>query len=144
LTTEHSSTILETVSALAEPRDVLRVLESATPLSVRSLRPERLELEVESAGPAAVIVTQLADPQWQARWSGSQGDRPARIVPVFAGRGEHGWQALTVPGPGRWTLHLEYVARDVQFGLIVSGLSFLVFTATWAFLRPGRPLEKAD
>jgi hypothetical protein len=134
LTSGQSPTILETTPG--EPGAVLRVIESARPLDVRSARPERLRVTVEATGPAAVVLSQLADPQWQGSWIGPGGERPATIVPVFARPGERGWQALTVPGPGRWTLQLEYRARDVQEGLIVSGLSFLI--GLGVFLRAGR------
>ena len=143
LTSDESPTILET--AKGEPDVVLRVFQSAKPLAIRSPRPERLDVTVEAGGPAALVVTQLADPQWQARWIGPDGrERPAAIVPVFVRPGEHGWQAVTLPGPGRWTLQMEYVARDVQLGLIVSGLSFLVLIGLGVFLRPGRHPVKAD
>jgi hypothetical protein len=134
LTAERSPTILE--SAPAEPSAVWRVLEGAEPLEVKTLRPERLEVTVEAVDRAAVIVSQLADPQWQARWVGNGGAKPAVIVPVFAGRGEHGWQAVELPGPGRWTLHLEYVASDVRIGLMASGLSWLA--AVLIFIGSGR------
>jgi hypothetical protein len=137
LTTNRSPTILETAGG--EPDAVLRVLEPAKRLPVRTVRPERLDVTVEAHGPAAVVVTQLADPQWQARWVGYDGgDRPAAIAPAFVRHGEHGWQAVTVPGPGRWTLQMEYIARDVQAGLIVSGVSFLVLIGLGVFLRPRR------
>jgi hypothetical protein len=104
-------------------------------------RPERLEVTVEAEGPAAVVLSQLADPQWRGRWVGPAGEGPATIVPVFVGPEERGWQALTLPGPGRWTLRLEYRARDVQEGLIVSGLSFLI--GLGVFLRAGpNPLRE--
>ena len=133
------------LEAAGEPVAVLRVLATAKPLEARSPRPERLDVTVAADGPAMVVVTQLADPQWQGHWIGPDGrERPAPIVPVFKRPGEHGWQAVTIPGPGRWTLRMEYVALDVQAGLLVSGVSFLVLIGLGIFLRPGRPPVKAD
>jgi hypothetical protein len=118
---------------------VLEVFESARPLTVQSTRPERLDVTVDVEGErdASVLITQLADPQWEGRWISSEGrERPAQIRPVFRTTGEFGWQAVDVPGPGRWTLHLEYGARDVHMGLIVSGVSFLVLVGLGVVLRP--------
>jgi hypothetical protein len=135
--------------AILDPRQtelevVAGVLKSAIPLDLRTLTPEQLELKVESDGPAAVIVSQLSDPQWQARWIGSDGrQRPVPILPAFTGPSGYGWQFIGVPFPGRWTLRLEYVARDVQAGLIISGVSFLVLIGLAIVLRPRHPPVKA-
>jgi hypothetical protein len=127
-----------------EAEQVFGVLKSAMPLDLRTQTPERLELNVDAPGPAAVIVTQLFDPQWQGRWIGPDGrERPAPVVPVFKSLESYGWQMIHVPGPGRWTLRLEYVARDVQAGLIISGLSFLVLIGLAVVLWPGRPSQEA-
>jgi hypothetical protein len=142
LTQDGLPTILRTADDELEA--ATGVLEKATPLELRGAIPERLELNLDTSGPAAVIVTQLFDPQWQGRWIGPDGrERPAAVLPVFKSRESHGWQMIDVPGPGRWTLHLEYVARDVQAGLIISGVSFLVLIGLAILLRPGRPSLKA-
>jgi hypothetical protein len=128
----------------AELEQVDGVLKSARPLDLRAQTPERLEVDVEAGGPAAVIVAQLSDPQWQARWiDPGRGEQQAPVRPVFTDRSGYGWQAVDVPGPGRWTLRLEYVARDVQAGLIISGVSFLVLAGLAILLRPERPRLKA-
>ena len=57
-------------SSAGDPGDVLAVLDDALPLEIRLARPERLELDVRAEGPAVVIVSQLADPQWRAHWEG--------------------------------------------------------------------------
>jgi hypothetical protein len=132
-------------SAQDEPEAVARVLEKATPLERRGEVPERIELSVDASAGAAVIVTQLFDPQWRGRWIGADGRaQRATVLPVFMSREGHGWQRIDVPGPGRWTLHLEYVARDVQAGLLISGLSFLVLIGLAFVLRSGRRSLKAD
>jgi hypothetical protein len=137
LTDGDSLTILETAGA--EPGTVIRVLEGARPLEAVAPRPERLDVAVAVEGPAAVVVSQLADPQWRARWIGPDGvERPAAVRPVFAGPREHGWQAAVVPGPGRWSLRMEYDARDVAMGQLVSGTSLLALIGLAVMLR-GRP-----
>jgi hypothetical protein len=142
LTPDRMPTILDT--ARGEPEPLARVLESASPLELRSHVPERLELNVDIRGSATVIVSQLFDPQWQGRWVASDGQQqPAAVRRVFKNPGGNGWQMIDVPGPGRWTLRLEYVARDAQAGLTISGVSFLVLLGLAILLRPGRPPVKA-
>jgi hypothetical protein len=89
-----------------------------------------MNVSVEADAPGWVIVTQLADPQWRARWldRNGRGELRAEILPTFRRSGsEGGWQRVWVPGPGRWRLHLEYVATDVITGLAISGASWLVW-----------------
>jgi len=114
-------------SSAGDPGDVLAVLDQALPLKIRSSRPERLELDVHAEGPAVVIVSQLADPQWRASWKGRGGVNTATVARVFGGRrpGEGAWQAVEIPGPGAWTLRMGYDDRDVRTGLAVS-------VAAWA------------
>ncbi|MDR3637266.1 MAG: hypothetical protein P4L84_25905 [Isosphaeraceae bacterium] len=117
------------LGAFDSPNDevgkVLALFKQATPLVWRSIAPTRVEVNVESKGPDVVIVSQLADPQWRARWVGKTGERDAEIRAVFRAPGQGGWQAIRVPEPGTWTLRLEYDARDVRQGLAVSGVSWL-------------------
>jgi hypothetical protein len=74
-----------------------------------------------------VIISQLAHPQWRARWRKGQGGvNEASIARVFGGRrpGEGAWQAVAVPGPGAWTLRMDYDDRDVRTGLAVSAAAW--------------------
>jgi hypothetical protein len=117
------------------PGPLLELFDQASPLRAEARSSQRLEVTVEGSAGDWVIVTQLADPQWQARWTSrdGQGDR-AEILPTFQREQSlGGWQRVQVPGTGRWTLHLEYVASDVTRGLIISGVSWLV----WGFLLAG-------
>ena len=118
---------------MTDPFVLLDRLRTATPLSSRSDVPERAEVEVTvvDPGPSMVVLSSTFDPEWRAWWSGPSGERrPAEVARVLGG-----WQGVTVPEPGRWTLHLEYPGRAVWVGLWVSALSW----GSWAlvYLRPG-------
>ena len=83
-------------------------------LAVESARPGGMDHFRAGQSPAWVIVSQLADPQWTARWIGEdgQGNVAGKILPAFRKESQPGgWQCLAVPAPGRWTLRLEYDAR---------------------------------
>jgi len=111
-----------------DPREILAVLRGAQPLATESARPEEWTISVSAGEPAWVIVPQLADPQWKARWIelDGQGDGHAEILPTFRKNGEPGgWQRVQVPAPGRWTLRLEYEARDVALGLAISTVAWM-------------------
>jgi hypothetical protein len=137
LTVDVRAKILEPWSG--DPAEIIGALGRAMPLETRSLSPERLEVDVQSKGPALVVVSQLADPQWRATWSSRDGGRPAEVFRAFGRPGRGAWQALRVPEPGVWTLRLDYDARDLREGMALSGLSWVGWTA--AFLRWGRPRD---
>jgi hypothetical protein len=105
------------------------------PLPWSSDVPERLTVEMphESGAGSWVIVTQLHDPGWCGEWVDPDGTRAATVVPAFrtlpASSG--GWQAIKVPGPGRWTLRLWYEGRAAWRGLAASGVAWAVWTGLW-------------
>jgi hypothetical protein len=112
------------------PEDVLAAFRQAMPLTYRSPVPEQVEIDVETAGPGFVIITQLAHPNWSARWVRPSGEeRGAAITPIFNSPGELGWQAVAVPQTRdkRLTLKLTYSGHDVTQGLIVSAMAWLVW-----------------
>ncbi len=112
---------------------LLRILARATPLELASDGPLRQEVSVNAPGAGWLLITQLADPQWRGRWTGvgGTGSLDADIKPTFRRRrGDGGWQRIPVPGPGRWTLNLEYDAADVRQGLALSAGAWLA----WACL----------
>ncbi|MGO9811699.1 MAG: hypothetical protein ACLP53_13110, partial [Isosphaeraceae bacterium] len=128
LTAVSRPAMLEIWAGGLEP--LLELFDQAAPLREESRGAQFMDVSVDADAPGWVIVTQLADPQWRARWldRSSQGEFPAEILPTFRrNRGEGGWQRVRVPGPGRWTLHLEYVASDVAWGLAISSASWLVW-----------------
>jgi len=113
-----------------DPRVILAVLRRAQPLAAESSRPEEWTISMTVDEPAWVIVSQLADPQWRARWVGPNDPRTGEqdILPTFRRIGETGgWQRVKVPAPGNWTLRLEYDARDVADGLAYSTVAWMAW-----------------
>jgi hypothetical protein len=111
-----------------DARVILRVIENARPLVTESRKPEKMTLWVEAAAQGWVILSQLADPQWKARWSNA--DRPwesdARIRPIFRRKDERGgWQCIEVPAPGHWILRLEYEAEEAAVGMGISVIAWV-------------------
>jgi len=111
-----------------DPRDILKVIDSAEPLESEAEQPDEWTISVGTDDPAWVIVSLLADPQWTALWVGrdQQGVFAAESLPAF-GRvlNPGGWQRIAVPGSGRWTLRLKYDARDVAEGAMISTIAWL-------------------
>ena len=111
-----------------DPRDDPGDPRHRRAIGVESARPEEWTISVATDDPAWVIVSQLADPQWTARWIGldGQGVLTAEILPAFRrGSRPGGWQCIAVPASGRWTLRLEYDARDVAEGAAISTVAWL-------------------
>ncbi|MFI5457459.1 MAG: hypothetical protein ACHRXM_18605 [Isosphaerales bacterium] len=120
-----------------DPREILAILRGAQPLASTSSRPEEWTISVTADEPAWVIVSQLADPQWRARWVDRDGPwaNEKEILPTFRKRGEAGgWQRIAVPAPGRWTLRLEYDARDVAMGLAISTVAWMAWMTAAVFV----------
>ena len=102
-----------------DPQEILAIFDGAQPLDAECSRPEEWTISVDDGEWGWVIVSQLADPQWQAHWIGldGQGEYDVPILPTFRKENEPGgWQRVEVPGPGRWTLRLNYDAHDVVDG----------------------------
>jgi hypothetical protein len=111
---------------------LLRLFDGATPLTVHRLESSQVVVTVDAPGEGYVLITQLADPQWRGSWTGAgqAGSLEAEILPTFRRRpGDGGWQRVRVPGPGHWTLRLEYDASDVRQGLAISAAAWLAWTA---------------
>ena len=133
-----------------DPRDVLKIIESAEPLESESVRPDELSISVSTDEPGWVIVSQLADPQWTALWIGldDQGTFAGDILPAFRkGLEPGGWQRIPVPASGRWTLRLRYDARDVEEGAVISTIAWLswimaAFSVTIQYRRGGRSPDR--
>jgi len=140
LTPDRSGAILGTWSGKAG--DVLAALADAAPLELRRGEPGAASVALTTEGPALVLISQLADPQWEAVWTGPGGDRPALVRRAFGQPGRGAWQAVEVPGPGRWTLRLRYRASDVLTGLVVSALAAAAGLGLAWFHRRNGPIER--
>ena len=128
LTAVSRPAMLESWAGDLDP--LLELFDRAAPLRAESHGAQLRDVSVDADTPGWVIITQLADPQWRARWLDRSGQEelPAEILPTFRrSDSEGGWQRVRVPGPGRWTLHLEYVATDVTQGLAISSASWLAW-----------------
>ena len=112
-----------------DPRDILPLFARAEPLMVVRSRPEDLTIMVQADQPGWVIVSQLDDPQWSARWSSveGEGDYDWEILPAFRKPGETagGWQHIKVPFNGRWSLRLTYEPRDIVEGTAISIMAWV-------------------
>ena len=106
---------------------LLNLFDRAEPLKAESPRPEEWTIQVWTREPGWVIVSQLYDPQWRARWIGmeGQGEADTLILPAFRRWGEPGgWQRVEIPGEGLWLLHLEYDPRDAAEGAAISTIAW--------------------
>ena len=121
-----------------ELQEILAIFDGAEPLVAECSRPEEWTISVDDGERGWVIVSQLADPQWKARWIGldGQGEYDGDILPAFRkGAEPGGWQRVEVPGPGRWTLRLEYDARDVAEGVAISTIAWVSWILVGGFGR---------
>jgi hypothetical protein len=119
------------------PSVVLDAMADARPLSFSRADPEHCRVKVSVEGPAIVVISQLADPQWRATWSGTGGESPATIHRAFGKPGQGAWQAVEVPGSGDWELKVDYRGDDVWQGLLVSAVALVGWVVLW--IRGGIP-----
>jgi hypothetical protein len=118
-------------------REILAILDEAEPLESHVLSPGEWTIAVASDDPAWVIISQLADPQWKARWIGldGQGEREGEILQAFSPESRPGgWQRVAVPASGRWTLRLEYEAVDVAEGAAISTIAWISWMMAAGFM----------
>jgi hypothetical protein len=142
LTPARSAAILSERAGQPQAPEVLAALRGASPLELLRPDPERRELRVVATGPSLVVISELADPQWEAFWSGDGGDRVGEVRRAFGVAGQGAWQAVEVPGAGSWRLRLRYRARDVQLGLTVSALSLVAWAV--GLFRFGRERRRSS
>ena len=119
---------LRELDAMGDPFAIGDRFRTAIPLPYRSEAPERVEVEVKvfDANRSMVILSTTFDPEWRGWWlDESEARRPAAVVRVLGG-----WQGVEVPGPGKWTLHLEYPGRAVWLGLAIA-------STAWSFWLMG-------
>jgi hypothetical protein len=105
---------------------------------LRTEVPERLEIAINTDGPAIVLITQLDDPEWHARLIGPDGERSTRVDRLFGDR-LAGWQGVDIPRSGRWRLILTYQGRGALRGLAISVVAWSAWVlAYWWFGRKSR------
>ncbi len=114
-----------------DPSEVLSILEGSQPLAFDRPSGELCVFRVHTEASAMILISQLADPEWQAVWRGLEGERVGTITRAFGRANQGAWQLVQVPGPGDWTLRISYRGRDVYVGLIISAISWLVFAGLY-------------
>ncbi len=138
LTGESRAAILGVWSG--NPSRVLDALRGAAPLDVLAADAGHREVRFRCDGPALVVLSELADPQWHAGFVTPGGARrPTPLLRAFGRSNQGAWQAVQVSGRGNWTLRLRYRAYDVEQGLAVSGAAWTLLA--WLWLRRGRGPE---
>jgi hypothetical protein len=121
---------------------VLPVIANARPCDFRSDRPEHVRVELETGEPGVIILSRLHDPLWRATLERGGIRQTATVDRVFGTRGAGAWQAITLPGAGRWTVDLVYSGSDVWLGLAVSGAAWVIWGAL--FWRAHRAATTTD
>jgi hypothetical protein len=77
------------------------------------------------------MISQWADPSWQAELKNENGKAISSPIIPLAG----GWQAIKIPGPGRWTLGLSYKSAQFSRLLFFSGAGWCAAVAGLFFLK---------
>lgn len=93
--------------------------------SITKVRPHRIELAVEAAAPAILVLSEPYFPGWRATVDG----RPVALMPAF-----HVLSALSVPA-GSHRIAVTYEPASYRIGLFLSCLS-AGFGALWLMLKP--------
>jgi hypothetical protein len=96
--------------------------------SFRSLGPQASQIDVQSGGPAIVLVRDVWQPNWRATVDG----KPASLL-----RANYLLQGIPV-GPGHHRILLRYDDPTIGFGLLGSTLSLATIFLTAAGLRISR------
>jgi hypothetical protein len=89
--------------------------------------PEQVDLEVEAAAPALVVIAQTWYHQWRAYVDGA----PVRLL-----RANYAFQAVEVPA-GKRHVRLVYEDHALRAGAFISGLGLLACAGLWVLGRPG-------
>jgi hypothetical protein len=103
-----------------EPQVVSR---EKTPVRVQPVRfsANRIEFEIESGGPALVVIAQSFYHPWEAEVDG-------QAVPLW--RANHAFQALEVPGGKHW-VRVAYRDRNLRSGAALSAATLLGMGLFW-------------
>jgi hypothetical protein len=82
-----------------------------------------MEIELDADGPTSVVVSQLADPAWEAEWHPASGVARAPTIRRAFG----GWQAVEIPSGVGGRLVLDYPARVERRSLAFSAACWLIW-----------------
>lgn len=124
------------------PLQVIEVLRDATPVDLTRLDATNRQLVVRATGPAILVIAMLADPQWRLSVKGPSTIRNATPLRAFGRANQGAWQAVVIPGAGRWVIQLHYEGSDVLLGASVSALALLVLS--YLFYRYRGELARED
>jgi hypothetical protein len=127
----------------SRPDRVLPVIDGSRPLEWSAPAPERFNVELDAESAGLIIISQLDDPEWEARLNGPGGERVVAVARLFD-NGTAGWQGVVVPGPGRWSLDMAYRGRAAYVGLAASALAWTCWiVAYWRLKRRGQDGDAA-
>jgi hypothetical protein len=101
-----------------EPNEIVAQFEWITPNSAR--------IEVQSEGPAVLLVRNAWDENWNAKVNG-------RTTEVLVG--DYFLQAVALPGAGRHIVELDYVDPNIGYGLAGTATSLIVLAGAALLMR---------
>jgi len=142
----HQAVQLESARALTElaagtidPRRTV-VLEDSPPsqdeapsdtdvATITEYSPETVRVEIETAAPGLLVLSDVIDPSWQASVDGA----PAKVYVA-----DGALRAVSV-GPGKHSVVFQYASAALAIGAAISGLTVLALVGALAVCRgPGR------
>jgi hypothetical protein len=129
MTDESSAAILE--NRPRGPTEVFETLKDAEVVSMHMPDPEHRRLRVLAYRPSILVLSQLADPEWQAVLERNGQTTVCEPLPAFPGPDGGAWQAIRIPEAGEWSVRMVYRGRDVYQGLAISALAWMTFAYIW-------------
>ena len=121
------------------PAEVFEATAGAVAVTVLSADPEHRTITVHADRPSLLVLSQLADPEWQAFLVRSEETVPCEPLPAFRGPDGGAWQAIRIPEAGDWSVRMVYRGRDVYQGLAISAVAWMIFSVIWFRFGRERP-----
>lgn len=110
----------------------------AQPLKVQRESPEKLNIRLKTDSAEYWVISQWADPSWQANLRNDEG-KEARVEIIAL---DGGWQAIAIPGPGTWTLGLFYIPAMFGYLLVFSAAGWAIAISSLLLLsRKAKPIN---
>jgi hypothetical protein len=141
LTDKTPAAILE--SRARPPTEVFKALKDAEVVSMLMPDPEHRRLSVLAYRPSILVLSQLADPEWQAILERNGQTTICEPFPAFPGPDGGAWQAIRIPEAGEWSVRMVYRGRDVYQGLAISAIAWVIFASAWFRFGPERQGQTA-